>query len=167
MLKTKKLTLAGIFIAMGVILSTVIVIPVGIAKCAPVQHLINVLSAVILGPFYGVAIAFLTSTIRVLIGTGTFLAFPGSMCGALLAGILYKYNNKITMASIGEIFGTGVIGALIAYPVAKFILSKEAALWGFVVPFSISSIGGTLIAILFLIALKKTGVLYKVSNKGN
>lgn len=167
MLKTKKLTLAGIFIAMGVILSTVIVIPVGIAKCAPVQHLMNVLSAVILGPFYGVAIAFLTSTIRVLIGTGTFLAFPGSMCGALLAGILYKYNKKITMASIGEIFGTGVIGALIAYPVAKFILSKEAALWGFVVPFSISSIGGTLIAILFLIALKKTGVLYKVSNKGN
>lgn len=167
MLKTKKLTLAGIFIAMGVILSTVIVIPVGIAKCAPVQHLINVLSAVILGPFYGVAIAFLTSTIRVLIGTGTFLAFPGSMCGALLAGILYKYNEKITMASIGEIFGTGVIGALIAYPVAKFILSKEAALWGFVVPFSISSIGGTLIAILFLIALKKTGVLDKVSNEGN
>lgn len=167
MLKTKKLTLAGIFIAMGVILSTVIVIPVGITKCAPVQHLINVLSAVILGPFYGVAIAFLTSTIRVLIGTGTFLAFPGSMCGALLAGILYKYNEKITMASIGEIFGTGVIGALIAYPVAKFILSKEAALCGFVVPFSVSSIGGALIAILFLIALKKTRVLDKVSNEGN
>ena len=34
--------------------------------------------------------AFITSLIRVLMRTGTLLAFPGSMCGALLAGLMYK-----------------------------------------------------------------------------
>jgi len=33
------------------------------------------------------------------------------------------------------------------------------------VPFSVSSIGGAVIAILFLMALKKTGVLEKISNE--
>lgn len=158
MSKTKKITLAGALIALGVIMST-FSIPIGITKCFPIQHLINVVAAVILGPLYGVSMAFLTSLIRVMAGTGTLLAFPGSMCGALLAGILYNHSKKIYMAYIGEIIGTGIIGALLAYPVAALILSKEAALLGFVVPFSVSSIGGATISLVFLFALKKTRIL--------
>ena len=89
---TKKLVLAAVLIALGVAASP-LYIPIGASKCFPVQHLVNVLAAVLLGPWYGVSMAFVTSLLRVLIGTGSLLAFPGSMCGALLAGLLYKYGG--------------------------------------------------------------------------
>ena len=91
---TKKLVLAAVLIALGVAASP-LYIPIGASKCFPVQHLVNVLAAVLLGPWYGVSMAFVTSLLRVLIGTGSLLAFPGSMCGALLAGLLYKYLSLI------------------------------------------------------------------------
>lgn len=162
MSKTKKLALSGIFIALGVILST-FSIPVGASRCFPVQHLINVLSAVILGPYYGVAMAFITSFIRVMMGTGTILAFPGSMCGALLSGVLFaKFKSKY-IAFAGEVFGTGILGAIVAYPMATLILSKNAAVFAFVIPFSISTIGGSVLALIFLLALEKTGILSEYS----
>lgn len=48
-MKTKKLTLTAIFIAINVVLSSIIVIPLGPIKAAPMQHLINVLCAVFVG----------------------------------------------------------------------------------------------------------------------
>jgi energy coupling factor transporter S component ThiW len=67
-----------------------IYIPVGVAKAFPIQHLINILSAVLLGPAYALWNAFAISLLRNLLGTGSLLAFPGSMIGALLAGLLYQ-----------------------------------------------------------------------------
>ncbi|HGH5580987.1 TPA: energy coupling factor transporter S component ThiW, partial [Staphylococcus pseudintermedius] len=37
-MNTRKLTLTALFIAVNVVLSTVIVIPLGAIKAAPVQH---------------------------------------------------------------------------------------------------------------------------------
>ena len=88
-IKLKKLVLTAVFAAVAVV-GSLFSFPVFGSKCAPVQHLINVLCAVILGPGYGVAAAFVSSLIRNLLGLGTLLAFPGSMCGALLAGLLYQ-----------------------------------------------------------------------------
>ena len=82
----KKLTLAGLLIALGVACST-FSFPVGASRCSPVQHMVNVLAAVLLGPAYGVGMAFVTSLLRIAMGTGTLLAFPGSMVGALLCGL--------------------------------------------------------------------------------
>ena len=70
---TKKLVLAAVLIALGVAASP-LYIPIGASKCFPVQHLVNVLAAVLLGPWYGVSMAFVTSLLRVLIGTGSLLA---------------------------------------------------------------------------------------------
>jgi len=67
---TKKMTFSALLIAMGVFLGNLIFIPIGVAKCFPVQHAINVISAVILGPFYSVTIAFSISLLRNIIGTG-------------------------------------------------------------------------------------------------
>lgn len=89
-----KMAVAGVLIAVCVVCSP-LSIPVGASRCFPVQHLVNILAAVLLGPFYGVGMAFVTSLIRVLMGTGTLLAFPGSMCGALLCGLVYKYSKNI------------------------------------------------------------------------
>lgn len=163
MIKTKKLTLAGIFIALGVIFST-FSIPIGVSKCFPIQHLINVLASVLLGPFYGVPMAFITSLIRIMMGTGTLLAFPGSMCGALVAGLFYKRSKKTYMAFLGEVLGTGIIGALIAYPIATFLLSKDAVLFAFVIPFTISSVVGAMISLVFLVALEKNNILNSINN---
>ena len=55
--------------------------PVLASRCSPVQHMVNILCAVFLGPWYGFAAAFLASLLRNLLGLGTLLAFPGSMVG--------------------------------------------------------------------------------------
>lgn len=166
-IKLKKLVLTAVFAAVAVV-GSLFSFPVFGSKCAPVQHLINVLCAVILGPGYGVAAAFVSSLIRNLLGLGTLLAFPGSMCGVLLAGILYHYIKKLPAAYIGEVFGTAVIGGMLSYPVAAFIMgSKGAALFTFVVPFLISTAGGTLLAVLITVPLKQTGVLDKIKSELN
>lgn len=155
--QVKKLVLAAILIAVGVVCSA-FAIPIGASKCLPVQHMVNVIAGVILGPAYACAMAFITSLIRFLSGTGTLLAFPGSMVGALLCGILYKYTKNLAMAFVGETFGTGILGAILAWPVAVFLLGKEAAVFAYVVPFLISTVGGSILAVALLFALDKTGV---------
>ncbi|MDO5134352.1 MAG: energy coupling factor transporter S component ThiW [Eubacteriales bacterium] len=156
---TRKLALAAIFAAVAVVGST-ISIPVLGSKCAPVQHMVNVLCAVFLGPAWGLAAAFIASVIRNLTGLGTPLAFPGSMCGALLAGLLYKRFKVLPAAWIGEVFGTAVIGGMLAYPVASLVMGNaKAALFTFVVPFLISTAGGTVIAAIITLALQSRGLL--------
>ena len=82
----RKLATAAMLVAVAVICSP-LSIPVGASKCFPIQHLVNVIAGVFLGPWYAVGAAFCTSLIRNLLGTGSLLAFPGSMCGALLCGL--------------------------------------------------------------------------------
>ena len=81
-MKIHKLTLAALLVAIGTLSAHLIYIPAGISKCFPVQHAINVLGAVILGPGYATAVAFVISCLRNMFGTGSLLAFPGSMIGA-------------------------------------------------------------------------------------
>ena len=78
---TRKLCYAGILCAVAVV-GSFFYIPVFGSKCVPVQHMVNILCAVLLGPFYGVGVAFCASLIRNLLGIGSLMAFPGSMCGA-------------------------------------------------------------------------------------
>ena len=159
--QTKKLAIAAVFVAIAVVGST-FAVPIFGSKCAPVQHMINVLSAIFLGPAWALGTAFTSSLLRNLMGLGTLLAFPGSMCGALLSGLLYKYSGKLLGAYIGEVFGTAVIGGMLAYPIAYLLLGNSAAaLFTFVVPFLISTAGGTIIAAVITIALKKSGFIEK------
>ncbi|MBQ6786144.1 MAG: energy coupling factor transporter S component ThiW [Lachnospiraceae bacterium] len=161
----KKLTVTAVFTAIAVI-GSLFSVPVLGSKCAPIQHLVNILGAVFLGPWYSLAAAFLASLIRNLFGLGTLLAFPGSMCGALLAGILYRYGKNLWFAYIGEVFGTAIIGGMLAFPIAAFILGNEtAALFTFVVPFLISTVGGTILAAVITITMKKSGILERLKGQ--
>lgn len=153
--KTKKLTMAGMFMAIGVALGNLIYIPIGVSKCFPVQHVINVLSATILGPIYSVGIAFSISLLRNILGTGSLLAFPGSMIGALIAGLFYKYTKNKYVSAIEEVFGTGVLGGFLAFPLAKYIMGKEVAVLFFVYPFILSSIGGSVLSLVILNVVEK------------
>ena len=155
----KKLSTAGVLCAVAVA-GSLISFPVFGSKCAPVQHMVNIFCAVLLGPGYGVMAAFVASLIRNLLGMGSLMAFPGSMCGALLAGLRYQYGKKLPFAYVGEVFGTGIIGGMLSYPIAYLIMgNKAAALFTFVVPFLISTCGGTIIAIIVTIPMKMAGIL--------
>jgi energy coupling factor transporter S component ThiW len=64
---------------------------------------------------------------------------------------------------VGEIIGTGVIGGMLSYPIAYFVMgNKAAALFTFVVPFLISTCGGTILAMILTIPLQRTGLLAKM-----
>ena len=156
---TKKIAITAMMAAIAVVGST-FSFPIFGSKCAPVQHMVNVLCAVFLGPWYGLAAAFVASVIRNLLGLGTLLAFPGSMCGALLSGLLYRKFQTLPAAYAGEVFGTAVIGGILAFPVARLVMGNAgAALFTFVVPFLVSTAGGTAIADVITGVMKGTGVM--------
>ena len=160
---TKKLALAGVLCAVAVV-GSMFSFPVFGSKCAPVQHMVNVLCAVLFGPWYGVAVAFVASLLRNLLGLGSLMAFPGSMCGALLCGIVYHKTKNLLATLCGEVFGTGIIG-LLAWPVAVFLMGKAAgdiAFYAYIVPFLVSTVGGSIIAGVVLIALEKNSTLKKM-----
>ncbi|MFJ7726602.1 energy coupling factor transporter S component ThiW [Neobacillus sp. NPDC097160] len=157
--KTYKLTLTAMMIAIGTISSSLVSIPIGFTKVFPVQHFLNVLSAVLLGPYYAVAQAFCVSLLRNLMGTGSVFAFPGSMVGALLASLLFLKTRKIYLAFIGEVIGTGIIGAILCYPVATLLLGKEATLFGFIPLFIFSSFVGALLGFVILTVFLRKKVL--------
>ena len=161
MKNTKKLALAALFCALAVV-GSLFSFPVFGSKCAPVQHLVNILCAVLLGPWYGVGVAFVASLLRNLLGLGSLMAFPGSMIGALLCGIVYWKTKNLLATLVGEVFGTAVLGGLCAYPVAIFLMGKSAAdiaFYAYIVPFLISTAGGAVIAAVILVSLKKAGAL--------
>ena len=157
-LNVKKLAVASLLCAVAVVGSTFSFMVLG-SKCAPVQHMVNILCAVLLGPGYGIGVAFAASLLRNLLALGTLMAFPGSMLGALLCGLVYHFSRNIPATLVGEVFGTAVLGGLCAWPIAVFVMGQEAAVFAFVVPFLISTAAGALISAALIYSLKRMGLL--------
>lgn len=103
--RTRRLALAGVFTALAIV-GSFLSFPVAGSKCAPVQHIINILAAVTLGPWYSVGIAFCASLLRNLLGLGSMMAFPGSMVGALCCGLVYSICHKLSLTCLAEALGT-------------------------------------------------------------
>ena len=163
----KKLAVAGLLCALAVVGSMFIVFPVFGSKCAPVQHMVNVLCAVLLGPWWGVGVAFVASLLRNLLGLGSLMAFPGSMFGALLCGLAYHKTKNLIATVVGEVFGTSILGGLCAWPVAIFLMGKSAAdiaFYAYIVPFLISTAVGAVIAGAVVFSLQHSGALRSMQN---
>ena len=156
-----KLALAGMFCAVAVV-GSLLSFPVLGSKCAPIQHVVNVLCGVLLGPLYGLCVAFVTSLIRNLTGLGSLFAFPGSMIGAFLCGLLYQKTKNIPLTLAGEVFGTAVLGGLCAYPIAVLFMGQDAskiAFYAYIFPFFVSTAVGSLIAGVIVFSMKKSRAL--------
>lgn len=152
-----RLTLAGLLTAVAVV-GSLFSFPVLGAKCAPVQHMVNVTAGVLLGPAGAVGVAFAASLLRNLTGLGSILAFPGSMIGALLCGVAWRLSHRLSAAWAGEVFGTGILGALAAYPMAAFLMNNSAAaLFTFVPSFLASTVIGSAVSVGVLTTLSRTG----------
>lgn len=155
-MNTRKLVLMAMFVAIAVAGSAFVWFPAGIARAYPVQHAINVIAAVMFGPGPAVVIAMLTGLVRVLTGTGSLLAFPGGMIGALLAGLFYQYSGRIGFAAGGEILGTGILASLVAVPYARVLMGTEVGALFFMPPFLISSISGAVLGVILMYRLEKS-----------
>lgn len=155
---TKRIALAGVLTAIAVV-GSMLSFPVAGSKCAPVQHMVNILAAVTLGPWWGVGIAFAASLLRNILGLGSLMAFPGSMVGALCCGLMYMGTRKLAPTCVAEALGTGILGGIAAYPVAKFLMGAEpVGLFVYVVPFLVSTVAGSILAFALITVLEKGGV---------
>ena len=156
---TQKLAIAGVLTAVAVA-GSLISVPVAGSKCAPVQHMVNVFAAVMLGPWWGIGIAFCASFIRNLLGIGSLLAFPGSMIGALCCGLVFHFTHKLSLTCVAEALGTGILGGLAAYPVARFAMGlAPAGFTVYMIPFFISTLAGSILAYVLLRIFEKSQVL--------
>ena len=165
--QAKKLALAGLLCAVAVAGST-LSFPVFGSKCAPVQHMVNILYAVFLGPLYGVTGAFTASLLRNLMGLGSLMAFPGSMFGALLCGLAYRKTGNLLLTLAAEVFGTAILGGLSAYPVAIFLMGQQAgsvAFYAYIIPFWISTVAGSLLSGILVFSLQKAKALKLMQEK--
>lgn len=155
----RELAVCGLLVALGTLTAHLIWIPTGVAKAFPVQHAINVLAGVLLGPVHAATVAFAVGLLRNLLGVGTVLAFPGGMIGAFLAGAMFRLTGKVGWAVAGELVGTGILGALAAYPIARWVMGHAAAPFFYVGPFLLSSSAGAAVATGVIAALRRTGAL--------
>lgn len=158
----RRMVMLAMFVALGTVISPIL----RIEGMCPMAHLINVTCAVFLGPWYALLCALLIGIIRMMIMGIPPLALTGAVFGATLSGIFYKLSKgKIIAAVLGEIIGTGIIGAIVSYPVMTYLWGKEGLTWFFYVPSFICGtlIGGS-IAFVLLKRLEATGALSKMQN---
>ena len=157
-----KMIVLSMLVAVGVVISPIL----RVEGMCPMAHFINIVCSVFLGPWYSLLCATLIGIIRMLTMGIPPLALTGAIFGAFLSGVFYRLSKgKILCAVLGEIIGTGIIGALVSYPVMTFLWGKEGLSWLFYVPSFICGtlIGGS-IAYVFLCKLADNGMLAKIQN---
>ena len=157
---SRKVAYAVVLVAIGVILAPYTSFPIGIARVNPTQHFVNVIGAVVLGPWWAVVIAAIIGIIRNAMGVGTLLAFPGGMIGAFLAGYFYRLKPNVYFAATGEILGTGFIAPVAsALLVAPVFMKKAIPLLALIPSFLASAIAGAILGVLALNLLKRADIL--------
>ena len=162
-MKKSNALIKTIFLAMLVAIGVVISPILRVEGMCPMAHVINIICSVFLGPWYSLLCATLIGIIRMITMSIPPIALTGAVFGAFLSGVFYRLSNgKMIFAVLGEIIGTGIIGAVMSYPVMTYIWGREGLSWLFYVP---SFICGTLIgggiAYVILKKLAKNGMLSK------
>jgi energy coupling factor transporter S component ThiW len=153
----RKLVLTALLASVGVVLSG-FSIPLGPTRCFPVQHAVNAIAGVLLGPWWAAGAAFTTSTLRVALGTGTLFAFPGSIPGALAVGFAASALKKRRLAAVlAEPLGTSIVGTGLSAAVIAPAIHSGATFAMLFPPFLASSASGAFLGALVLAALSRFG----------
>ncbi len=157
-----KLTTVGILAALGFVLSPILRVP----GMAPMQHFINVICAVLVGPWYALLCAIIIAAMRMTLLGIDLLAVTGAVFGAFLSGVLYRRFRHLMSAVVGEVLGMGVLGALASWPVMKYIYGAHDVVWFTYLPsFILGTVIGGMMAFIFLVALKRRGILTKMQRR--
>ncbi len=152
-----KLTVLAMMVALGVLISPIL----RFEGMCPMAHLINIVCSVLLGPWYSLLCAILIGIIRMATMGIPPIALTGAVFGAFLSGVLYRVSKgNILFAVLGEVIGTGLIGAVVSYPVMTYFWGKEGLSWLFYIPsFTCGTLIGGSIAFVFLKKLSNAGLL--------
>ena len=154
------MVMLSMFVAVGVVISPIL----RVEGMCPTAHLVNIVCAVFLGPWYSLLCATMIGVIRMLFMGIPPLALTGAVFGAFLSGVFYRASHgKIFCAVFGEIFGTGIIGSLVSYPVMAFLMGRDVLNAFFYTQMFLGAtcMGGA-VAWLLLNQLSRSGVLAKI-----
>lgn len=157
-----KMVVLSMMVAIGVVISPIL----RVEGMCPMAHFVNVVCAVLLGPWYSLLCATMIGIIRMMLMGIPPLALTGAVFGAFLSGVFYQMSKgKIICAVLGEVIGTGVIGAVISYPVMTVLWGREGLSWLFYVPsFLCATLIGGNIAYVFLQKLANNGMLTRIQS---
>ncbi len=153
--KTRRITIVAMLACISYVLSTFVYFP----RMAPFQHMMNVITAVLLGPVEAFTAAFITGLMRMILGGRTIQALIGAIIGGPVAGLLYRRTKKLGAALVGEVFGTGILSALLVYPfmVQFYGLPAETPFWTFIPAYVPSSLLGASLGVAVISILRKSG----------
>ena len=151
----KKMVLCALFASMAFVLNTFVYFP----AMAPFQHFVDVVAAVFLGPWWACLAAFMCGVMRMMSGR-TIQAVTGAVFGPILGGLIWKKSKNIYFVCVGEVIGTGILGALASYPLMKMFYGLDVQNPLYYVPFYIpSAVVGGIMGVMVLLVLKRSKML--------
>ena len=158
---TRKLVLTALLACLSFVLCTFVYFP----AMAPFQHFVDVIAAVLLGPWYGFAAALLCGILRMLSGR-TIQAVTGAIFGPILGGLLYRKTKNVWLVWVGEVIGTGFCGVMASYPLMRLFYGLDAQSPFYYIPFYTPSamVGGAM-GLAVVLILKRSGVLARMQNR--
>jgi energy coupling factor transporter S component ThiW len=166
----RKVSLATVLIALGVVISPFTTFPVPPSLANPTQHLINSVSGVLLGPFWAGFIAFCIGIIRMSFGIGTILSLPGGIPGGMVVGLFYwllkKYARRYAnLAALTDPIGTLLIGLPLAVYIVAPWANKPASFTVLSIGWFFSCVPGTILGFIIIMALKTAGFTRETFSK--
>ncbi len=159
---------ASLLTALGVVAAPFLWFPVLTTKAYPGQHMVNAIAGVLLGPWWAALVALAVGLIRMSLGIGTVYSIPGGVPGALVVGLtawlLRRRGARPELAALAEPLGTVLVGGTLALylfapavgdvrMLARLEAGHLAALLGLWGGWALSSVPGSLIGFLALLAL--------------
>lgn len=160
----RKMVLTAMLAVLSFVLSTFVYFP----AMAPFQHFCNLLGAVFLGPWYGLAAAALTGVLRMVVTGRTIQALVGAVFGAFLSALLYQKTHKLWCAYAGEVFGTGILSAVAVYPLMRLFYGLPPHTPLYYIPFYVpASVVGGLMGCCVITILKRSGSLDRMLEQLN
>lgn len=162
-ISTRKMVFSAMLACLAYVLNTFVYFP----AMAPFQHFVDVLAAVLVGPWYGFAAALLCGILRMLSGR-TIQAVTGAVFGPILGGLIYRRTKNIWLVFLGEIVGTGFFGAMASYPLMKIFYGLDAQSPFYYIPFyTPAAVVGGAMGICVLLILGRTGIIARMHDELN